>query len=97
MEPEVKPHFKLNEVLFPQVKSNIALQFTPNIVLDSMTLMERTKRDVHKLVCLFLVNGDRKFSIQVKKVILLNVKKSKVYCCRSEYCQASYARILTGN
>ena len=51
--------FEFFEVFLFRIITHITLQLAPNIVLASMSLMKRVIRDVHELICLFLVNRDR--------------------------------------
>ena len=59
-----------------RIVRHLMLQFAPNNILDGMLLMERneTKRDVHKLISLFLMNRDWKFAIQIKGVAFVYEK-----------------------
>ena len=66
--------FEFFEIFLFRIKTHISFQFIPNKVLDGMSLMERSKRDVHELVSLFLVNRDRKFAIQIKWVTFVYEK-----------------------
>ena len=53
-----KSHFEFFEVFFFRIIPNLTFQLAQIKVVDRVSLMEKTKRDVHKLVCLFLMNRD---------------------------------------
>ena len=67
--------FEFFEIFLFLIETHISFQFIPNKVLDGMSLMERSKRDVHELVSLFLVN-------RINKLILLICKFWVIIKCK---------------
>ena len=54
-----KSRFEFFEIFLFRVVMHIMFQLAPNIVLDSVSLMKRAMKEVHELICLFLMYIDK--------------------------------------
>ena len=54
-----------------RIVTHITFQLAPNIVLNSVPLMRRSMRDVHKLICLLLMKKGREFAIRINSITFI--------------------------